>query len=216
MSKKRKPTTRKRSTRAKKTRPASRPRPRKTKRPKTVQKRKPQLPPRPPKRRPNPKRISESRKREIKKSASTGHRHERRDQGFGTRVNVTSRLHDGKEVTIKRRVTNFARGIRIARGKGKRNHELQAKALKPAAAHFTKIGKSKSDLYTVKLKYTYKFRGKKLTSYFSVGVAKLKSKTEFLMYMQDALEAFGDSIERYSRGGFSNITFAGVIVQGYE
>jgi len=137
-----------------------------------------------------------------------------RVSGNSTRVQVDSRKV-GKNVTITRKTTRFTPGLRISRGRsGSRN--LRNVIAGRALAHFQKIGPSLKNYYYLRLQYTCKFRGKKVLSHFSIGIARLMNSSEFLQYLTDVCDSFLSSLVGYSREGFSQIRVTAVIVQGYS
>lgn len=160
-------------------------------------------------------------KKKKQKSKSPSRRSPKRNTRVGQKISGNSTLvvvdsrKVGKNVTIVRKTTRFTPGIRISRGtSGAR--KLFSQVGPYAIAHYRKIGPSLKNFYYVRLQYVCKFRGKKVITHFSVGLAKIFGVSEFNQYVKDTCDSFVASLVGYSREGFSQIRVTALIVQGYR
>jgi hypothetical protein len=155
-----------------------------------------------------PKKIISSYKRRSRKTS----RKKTQNRGNSVSIRVRSKVLN-KSLTIVRKKTDLAKGIRL----NKRSPSRIIERLTPIAEkHSDKIGKSYKDLKYVKIKYTTKINGKKITSYFSTKVAKIKNKKQLKRMIELTVESFASRLDQYLSRGFSDITVKGITVQGYK
>jgi len=134
--------------------------------------------------------------------------------GNSTKIKVDSR-YAGSNVTILRKTTRLNPPMRIPRGaNGVRL--LKKILIAPGIRHFKTIGKSKKDLFYIRLQYVFKYKSKNVVSYFSIGIARLKNAAQFQEFISDVIDSFSTSLQGYSKDGFQDIRLTALIVQGYK
>jgi len=164
----------------------------------------------------NSKKKTSRKRRVTRKTVRKSPRSQSKTQltGNSTKIKVDSR-YAGSNVTILRKTTRLNPPMRIPRGpNGVRL--LKKILIAPGIRHFKTIGKSKKDLFYIRLQYVFKYKSKNVVSYFSIGIARLKNAAQFQEFISDVIESFSTSLQGYSKDGFQDIRLTALVVQGYK
>jgi hypothetical protein len=136
----------------------------------------------------------------------------RKSYGSSSTVRVRSNVLN-KNLLIERKTTDLSRGITLKKGGAKKIVDKLSPYLEK---HNTKLGKSYKNFKYVKIKYHTKVNGKKVVSYFSTKVAKVKNNKELKLILEMTVERFEKNLDDYRARGFGDIKIDGLVVQGYK
>ncbi len=141
-----------------------------------------------------------------------------RRTGWSKRVHVRNSKFFGGGVVVKKHEVRLAQKEKI-KLRGLNNIKLEkliGLAQSVVRSQYERDNDSLNNLFFLRLRYTYKLRGKKEESYFATPTAEIESEEQLDFLTDLTMREFLSHQNSYIGRGFSNIQFEGAMLTTYE